>query len=143
MTNVYTTVPTVYGEAIEFPADPEVAGKEFQGWDNDATVMGAGDMTFIAMFNNIEYFVEFLDEEGNAIDGYDWIAYYGDTVEEADAPEMTKEGYDFVGWFVDGVQVTFPYTVTEDVTFEAVYEVQSLKVIYYVCLLYTSPSPRD
>ncbi|MBQ2903088.1 MAG: InlB B-repeat-containing protein [Clostridia bacterium] len=129
-TQEYTRVPTVYGQEIAFPVAPEVPGKEFIAWDNSATVMGAGDMEFVAMFNNIEYFIEVYDAEGEIVD--EWVAYYGDEVAADDLPEVTKEGFDFVGWFVDGVQVTFPYVITADTAFEPGFDVQSLKVIYYV-----------
>ena len=34
-------------------------------------------------------------------------------------PTPTKEGYEFIGWTINGEAVTLPYTVTEDITFTA------------------------
>ena len=126
-------VETVYGQEISFPEDPEIDGYYFDGWDNDATVMGAGDMYFVAMTTAIEYLVEVYDENGDCIN--DWIAYWGDEITEADLDEMSKEGYDFAGWYADEdleVKHTFPVVVNSDVAFYAKFTVQGYKVYYYV-----------
>ena len=131
-TQVYATVPTVYGETIVFPENPSVDGKEFTGWDNAATVMGAGDMEFVAMFTDIEYFIEFLNEDGTAIEGYDWVAYWGDEITADQAPTVTKEGYAFAGWLVDGSKVTFPVVVNSDLTFTASFKINGYDITYMV-----------
>ncbi len=132
-TNVYDTVPTVYGENIVMPVDPEIPGKEFMGWDNDALVMGAGDMEFVAMFNDIEYFVEVLDENDESYGAeYEWIMLYNEEITEDMLPDATKEGYDFLGWLANGEKAEFPYAITEDTTFTPSYEIQGLKIYYVV-----------
>ena len=131
--NYWKKVETVYGEEIAFPEDPEIDGFYFDGWDNDATVMGAGDMHFVAMTTAIEYLVEVYNENGEVIN--DWIAYWGDEIEEADLDEMSKEGFDFAGWYADEdltVKHTFPVVVNADVAFYAKFTVQGYKVFYYV-----------
>ena len=131
--NYWKKVDAVYGTEIAFPEDPEIDGFYFDGWDNDATVMGAGDMYFVAMTTAIEYLVEVYDENGDCIN--DWIAYWGDEITEADLDEMSKEGYDFAGWYADedlAVKHTFPVVVNADVAFYAKFTVQGYKVFYYV-----------
>ncbi len=126
-------VDVVYGQEIAFPDDPEIDGYYFDGWDNDATVMGAGDMVFVAMTTAIEYLVEVYDENGEIIN--DWVAYWGDEITEADLDEMSKEGFDFAGWYADEdltVKHTFPVVVNADVAFYAKFTVQGYKVYYYV-----------
>ena len=126
-------VETVYGQDIAFPEDPEIDGYYFDGWDNDATVMGAGDMHFVAMTTAIEYLVEVYNENGEVIN--DWIAYWGDEIAEDDLDEMSKEGFDFAGWYADEdltVKHTFPVVVNSDVAFYAKFTVQGYKVYYYV-----------
>ena len=132
-TNEYTRVPTVYGQEIQFPVNPEVAGMTFGGWDNTSTVMGAGDMEFVAILTAIEYNISFVNEDGTPYDGgsYDNIYYYNDSVEKPDV-DPVKEGYSFKGWKVNGSVVTFPYTVTEDVTFTASFGINGYDIIYMV-----------
>ena len=131
--NYWKKVAVLCGDEIEFPEDPEIDGYYFDGWDNDATVMGADDMAFVAMTTAIEYLVEVYDEDGNCIN--DWIAYWGDEVTEADLDEMSKEGYDFAVWYADEdltVKHTFPVVVNGDVAFYAKFTVQGYKVFYMV-----------
>ena len=47
-------------------------------------------------------------------------------------PATDKEGYDFLGWYVNGEKVSFPYVITEEVAFVAEYEVKGYKVYYVV-----------
>ena len=133
MTKLYTEVPTVYGEAIDVPVDPQVDGKAFLEWDPMPDLMAAGDMNFIAVFEDIEYVVAFYNEDGSEIDGASWIAFWGDEIAADDAPAMSKEGYDFAGWYYeDGTKATFPVVVNGDVELTAKFTVQGYKVIYYV-----------
>ena len=50
---VYATVPTVFGESIAVPADPEKEGYLFEGWDPTPDTIGAGDETFDALWSKI------------------------------------------------------------------------------------------
>ncbi|MBQ2842225.1 MAG: InlB B-repeat-containing protein [Clostridia bacterium] len=129
-TNLYKEYELAYGTTIEYPVDPEVDGQEFIEWDITPATVPANDVDIVAIFNPIEYFIEVYNDNGEVID--DWVAYWNDVINEEDLPEMTKEGFDFVGWFIDGVQVSFPYTVKSDAAFEPRFDVQSLKVIYFV-----------
>lgn len=54
---------------------------------------------------------------------------YGGTVSELSKPE--KENFRFVGWTVDGEELTLPFTVTGNVTFVAVYN-EELPVLAYL-----------
>ena len=52
------------------------------------------------------------------------------SMKEPNAP--TKEHYDFVGWYVDGVKVDFPYVVTQNTEFVAEYAPTKYTVSYVV-----------
>ncbi|MBQ9851148.1 MAG: InlB B-repeat-containing protein, partial [Clostridia bacterium] len=134
-----------YGAEIVFPEDPteaDIPGHTFDIWDDDTiTEMPVGGVDYVAMTNPIEYTITFLNEDGSAIDGAEWIAYYGDEITAEDAPVVTKEGFEFKGWAVDGTVVTLPYTVTGDTTFTATFGIVSYDVIWVVDgkTLYTDP----
>jgi len=135
-TQVYKTVPTVFGEEIAFPADPTMDGKEFDSWDNDATVMEAGDMEFVAIWNDIEYYIEFYNAEGDII-AEDYL-FWGDEITFPEDP--TLEGHEFKYWTVNGKPVTAPATVNGDlvaegsnsITFEPYFSIIGYDVIYMV-----------
>ena len=137
-TQVYKTVPTVYGEEIEFPEDPTMDGKYFDSWDNDATVMEAGDMEFIAIWQDIEYYVEFYNAEGEII--AEDIYYWGDEITADIVEEPTKEGFEFKYWTVNGKAVTLPVVVDGNITtegsdaivFEPYFSIVGYDVIYMV-----------
>ena len=132
-----------FGKEIPFPEDPteaDIPGQLFDIWDDDTvTTMVVGGVDYVAMTTPIEYLVQFNNEDGTAIDGADWIAYYGDVITEDDAPVVTKEGFEFKGWLVNGEKVTLPYTVTGDVTFTASFGIVSYDVMWVVDgkILYT------
>ncbi len=131
-TEPYAIVDTVYGQAVEYPKDPQIPGYYFDGWDQEGYVMGAGDVNIYALTTQIMVYYEFLDFDGNPID--DGEIAWGDAIAEApDAPEVT--GYDFIGWYVDDAKIEFPYTVEVDGTdliIEAKYLIQGHKITYYV-----------
>ncbi len=131
-TNLYKEMQLDYDSTISYPVEPTLDGQEFIEWDQTPEKVPAENIDIIATFNPIEYAIEFLDEDGVVVDGYEWTAYWNETVNASDAPELTKDGYDFDGWYVNGVKQTFPVTVQSDLTFEAKFTIKSLKVIYYV-----------
>ncbi len=135
-TQLYHEVEVTYGEEIEFPEDPteaDIPGHTFDIWDDDTiTTMPAYNVDYVAITNKIPYTIAFLNEDGSAIDGAEWIGYYGDVITEDDAPVVTKEGFEFKGWTVNGEKVTLPYTVKGDTTFTASFGVVAYEVIWYV-----------
>ncbi len=101
-----------YGDTVIVPEAPNKDGSEFIDWDNDIPSTATGNMTFVALYNEILYSVIFMDGENEVYyeDGY----VYGDMFDELDVPE----GYD--AWeLADGTAVEFPYTITDNVVFYA------------------------
>ena len=69
--------------------------------------------------NNTKYTVtfDFNDEKSEIISQ---TIKYGKTVDEPESPK--KDHYKFIGWYVNDVKAEFPYVVTSDLDFVAVYE---------------------
>lgn len=117
-TEPYAEFTVSYGDVIPTPDVPEKPGYQFQGWDYEnlgTATMPAQALDIYANMAKEEYAIEFEGADGTIVS--DWIGYYGDVINADQAPEVTKEGSRFVGWTVNGVDVTFPYTVTGDTTF--------------------------
>lgn len=117
-TEPYKEFTVYYGDVIPVPDEPEKPGYQFQGWDYEnlgTATMPAQALNIYANMAKEEYAIEFEGADGTIVS--DWIGYYGDVINADQAPEVTKEGSRFVGWTVNGVDVTFPYTVTGDTTF--------------------------
>lgn len=117
-TEPYAEFTVSYGDVIPVPDEPKKPGYQFQGWDYEnlgTATMPAQALNIYANMAKEEYAIEFEGADGTIVS--DWIGYYGDVINADQAPEVTKEGSRFVGWTVNGVDVTFPYTVTGDTTF--------------------------
>ena len=117
-TEPYKEFTVYYGDVIPVPDEPQKPGYQFQGWDYEnlgTATMPAQALNIYANMAKEEYAIEFEGADGTIVS--DWIGYYGDVINADQAPEVTKEGSRFVGWTVNGVDVTFPYTVTGDTTF--------------------------
>ena len=117
-TETYAEFTVSYGDVIPVPDEPKKPGYQFQGWDYEnlgTATMPAQALNIYANMAKEEYAIEFEGADGTIVS--DWIGYYGDVINADQAPEVTKEGSRFVGWTVNGVDVTFPYTVTGDTTF--------------------------
>ena len=117
-TEPYAEFTVSYGDVIPVPDEPAVPGYQFQDWDYEnlgTATMPAQALNIYANMAKEEYAIEFEGADGTIVS--DWIGYYGDTITPDQTPEVTKEGSRFVGWTVNGVDVTFPYTVKGDTTF--------------------------
>ena len=117
-TEPYAEFTVSYGDVIPTPDVPEKPGYQFQGWDYEnlgTATMPAQALNIYANMAKEEYAIEFEGADGTIVS--DWIGYYGDIITADKTPEVTKEGSRFVGWTVNGVDVTFPYTVKGDTTF--------------------------
>ena len=125
-----------FGADIEFPEDPteaDMPGRTFDFWDDDSVMeMPVGGVDYVAYWNWIDYTITFLNEDGSAIEGASWTGHYGDVIDADLAPVVTKEGFEFKGWDVNGTVVTLPYTVTGNTTFKATFGIVSYDVIWVV-----------
>lgn len=132
---IYAQNSYAVGDEIIVPEDPEKEGYTFKEWD--ATIpatMGYEDMTFNATWVANAYTVTFHAGDGAFTDG-DTVktvtADYGSAVNCIDeVPSL--QGYEFTGWYDEnGNPVTFPVTVTADMTLTAHYAAGAFTVTYY------------
>ncbi|MBE6811573.1 MAG: hypothetical protein E7523_01690 [Ruminococcaceae bacterium] len=91
-----TTDTYKVGEEIVAPADPEVVGYEFDGWDPEIIdVMPNEDLSYKAVFTPIEYTITFDANGGSAVADVDY------NIEDTVAlPEAELADHYFVGWEV-------------------------------------------
>jgi uncharacterized repeat protein (TIGR02543 family) len=77
--------------------------------------------------NNTKYTVtfDFNDEKSEILSQ---TIKYGKTVDEPESPK--KDHYKFIGWYVNDVKAEFPYVVTSDLDFVAVYEPVKYTITY-------------
>ena len=100
----YATSPTVYGEEIVAPEeDPSKEGYQFQGWSTNPDAEDPEDLgvmdsmegkKFYAVFAPNEVTLTFDENGGSEVT--DLTGKFGEAV---DAPETTRDGYEFKGWY--------------------------------------------
>lgn len=103
-----------YGDIFVIPETPERDGYDFKGWFTQqdgkgtqytsATVITA-DITLYAKWTRKCYTVTYYPENGNSVSTVEF--YHGDSFS---APEIQREGYTLVGWYVDTNDETTKYT---------------------------------
>ena len=101
---------------------------EFDKWMPEITKVTSNQeykATYKATKN--KYTVTYINE---GVEYHKETALYGSVVTEIQDP--TKEGYTFKGWYTkDNEKVSYPITVTKNITLYSKYEVNSYKVSYY------------
>lgn len=86
-------VLTAYETQINAPADPELEGYNFIGWQPHVGVMDEEGKSFIAAWEPATYMATFI-VEGEVYDAFETV--YGEAVDIP--PEPYKEGHTFTGW---------------------------------------------
>ncbi len=124
-----------YGEnALKPNTDPSKIGYTFKYWslkengeEYEFSTKITKDITLYAVYEINKYTVTYINE---GIEYHKETAFYGSVVTKIQDP--TKEGYTFTGWYTkDNEKVTYPITVTENITLYSKYEINSYKVSYY------------
>lgn len=120
-----------YDQVPSLPDVPTAPGKKFLEWeseDGEWPDKVSQNMTFTAIYNDIQYNVTFMDGDTPIKDG-SYTAYYGDVITEGNIPI----DYSASKWALeDGTVVSFPYTVTGDVTLYSVEGTNVYNILYYV-----------
>ena len=124
-----------YGEnALKPNTNPSKIGYTFKYWslkedgeEYEFSTKITKDITLYAVYEINKYTVTYINE---GVEYHKETAEYGSVITEIKDP--TKEGYTFTGWYTkDNEKVTYPITVTENITLYSKYEINSYKVSYY------------
>ena len=102
--NLLATKNLVVGDRLVYPAEPQIEGKVFAGWDTPAGTLLLGDTVVNAVFKedttyNVKISAEngsFTVDGGEALTSYDEEVGAGETIELLAKPET---GYKFDGWY--------------------------------------------
>ena len=106
------------GEAVEVPDVPSIEGYTFVGWDNNASFdLLTKDQTYNAIYEKNQYTISFNTKTSEVIESISY--YYNDTINDFSTP--VKNGYEFVGWFYQGVLFENAKMPAYDVELEAVW----------------------
>lgn len=121
------TTYTYFDDTIVI-SNPTRTGYTFTGWknlDNDEITVSnltipansIGDKSYIALWNGITYHLTFDPNEG-ACDTTEMDVVFGNNVT---LPTPTRTGYDFNGWWVDGVSIVYDgeWKINRDVSLVA------------------------
>ena len=149
--NVYSEYSFVEGATISWPSvtDPTKAGYMFTGWDNDVIlVMPSNDVVYNATFSKLPviYTVEFILDPNSTEIGPNPIP--SQVIEEGSLvskpTDPTKEGYNFVGWMLDGELFDFETPINKSIKLVASFEeIVVLPTTYTVTFDTAGGSPID
>lgn len=115
-----TTGSVKYGTAITKPTyNPTKTGYTFKQWSDytENMTMPAADTTFTADWAANQYTITFNSDGGSLVSPISQD--YGTAVTAPPAP--TKEGYNFAGWQLNGVNYTFTTMPAENIEVVAVW----------------------
>ena len=124
-----------YGEnALKPNTNPSKIGYTFKYWslkengeEYEFSTKITKDITLYAVYEINKYTVTYINE---GIEYHKETAEYGSVITSIQDP--TKEGYTFTGWYTkDNEKISYPITVTENITLYSKYEINSYKVSYY------------
>ena len=124
-----------YGEnALKPNTNPSKIGYTFKYWSlkengekYEFSTKITKDISLYAVYEINKYTVTYINE---GVEYHKETAEYGSVVTKIQDP--IKEGYTFTGWYTkDNEKVTYPITVTENITLYSKYEINSYKVSYY------------
>ncbi|MCL2283053.1 MAG: InlB B-repeat-containing protein, partial [Fibromonadales bacterium] len=108
-----------YGVGLVLPDNPTKTNYAFAGWyygDELVTAISAteiGDKEFFAKWKLNTYTVIFNTNGGTQINPLTNVEH-GIAIQEP--PEPAKDGYIFIGWYLGENPVSFPITITADIT---------------------------
>lgn len=108
---------------------PEKTGYSFSGWTNGNVVLNNGDIylssygtTFNSVYLPNKYELKYTDDDFEET----IVVTYGEKIE---LKEMSKEGYNFVGWSYNGTIISdFTWNYLESITLVAVWKQNKIEV---------------
>lgn len=121
--NLLDTKELNYGSKVDSIADLEKVGFIFSGWyledvlfDFDTVV--TNDLTLVGKFEVVTLEVKLVDEDNNLLDTLD--VNYGSSLGSIADP--VKEGFSFLGWYLEDVLFDFNTIITTDLTLVGKFE---------------------
>ena len=124
-----------YGEnALKPNTNPSKIGYTFKYWslkengeEYEFSTKITKNITLYAVYEINKYTLTYINE---GIEYHKETAEYGSVITSIQDP--IKEGYTFTGWYTkDNEKVSYPITVTKNITLYSKYEINSYKVSYY------------
>lgn len=135
----YRTQKYKYDDDIILLADPTAdkipAGYTFNKWACTYTKMPAENINVFGILTAIDYNVIFAHYNEGTDPFESLTKNYDNVISSDDVPNADiREGYRFDGWKIDGQGdfVTFPYTVTGNVTFVPCYTAEGYTITYKI-----------
>lgn len=120
--NVIDTQTVIEGESAKPPKDLIRTGYNFVGWNHDTSEVSS-DLVVTAIWELIKFSIKYYDGDTELTDlsPKEYTVESDASINLPNAPE--KEGFEFVGWYCDGVRVvTFFSSDACDKVFEANYQ---------------------
>ena len=110
---------------IKIPETPQRPGYRFLKWtlndkDFSFTTKVTKDITLKAIWELIEYVTITFDTDGGSIVKSQKIEKYSKLNE---LPTPSKEGYKFIGWYLDDSAFDIETKIEKDITLKAIYEI--------------------
>ena len=124
-----------YGEnALKPNTDPSKIGYTFKYWaleengeEYEFNTKITKDITLYAVYEINRYTVTYIND---GVEYHKETLEYGSVITNIQDPE--KEGYTFKGWYdINDEKVNHPITVTEDITLNSKYEINTYTVSFY------------
>lgn len=130
-----------YGAAVVAPADPELTGSTFKGWNPAVVNKAIEDAIYVAQWNVNKYTITFDTDGGDEIAPI--TQAFGTDVTAPANPE--KEGYTFDKWVdADGNEVSVPAKMPdEDTVLKATWTVNKYEVTFKVDGVIVEGYPKE
>ena len=105
------------GETVTYPEAPELRGYTFKGWDTEPAPV-QGNLRINALYEIIRYRITYIND-GSPADNPETYT----VLDEVILKNPEKEGYAFIGWFLDGEKIVkIERGTVGDLTLTAMYE---------------------
>ena len=113
-----TKTKVLRGESVEEPVVPSIEGYTFIGWDNDASFdLVTKDQTYKAVYEINKYTISFNTKCDYVVESIQYD--YNESINDFVKP--TRNGYEFVGWYYQGVLFENKTMPAYDVELDAVW----------------------
>ncbi|MBQ2795997.1 MAG: InlB B-repeat-containing protein [Oscillospiraceae bacterium] len=110
-----------------FAGTPELYGYDFIGWEPAVAATVTADAAYTAKWQEHAFTVKFDSNGGSAIASRGML--YKHSIGTLPLPE--KDGFEFIGWYVNGDKIDENYTILGDVTLVAQWRKEEAKEVKF------------